>query len=263
MTCFPLPPLATPPTGKVVNEVGLSPGENSWIRPRLGYAARDAASWDGFVAPVCGLDPWSVALELLYAAGAMAAAADRRMQTPACQSERPPNSPKTARATPEEARSYTLKQTCFYTTTGRVSPRLHSVTVGGSRTLDAATVSAMRAAAPGHVHGDRVLQNQSISAYRAQRSSLVRRRRRLGRSLRHASLKQYAGAGGDVGREILWSRQYLGERSSKKYQVALQRLAPAARRASPPRRCGGHAGVRPSHIRVVTARPRGGTRRRR
>ena len=96
MTCFPLPPLATPPTGKVVNEVGLSPGENSWIRPRLGYAARDAASWDGFVAPVCGLDPWSVALELLYAAGAMAAAADRRMQTPACQSVetlQPENSP--------------------------------------------------------------------------------------------------------------------------------------------------------------------------
>ena len=144
-----------------------------------------------------------------------------------------------------------------------MSPRLHSVTVGGSRTLDAATVSAMRAAAPGHVHGDRVLQNQSIRAYRAQRSSRVRRRRRLGRSLRRVSLKQYAGAGGDVGREILWSRQYLGERSSKKYQVALQRPAPAARRASPPRRCGGHAGVRPSHIRVVTARPRGGTRRRR
>ena len=44
-----------------------------------------------------------------------------------------------------------------------MSPRLHSVTVGGSRTLDAATVSAMRAAAPGHVHGDRVLQNQSIA----------------------------------------------------------------------------------------------------
>lgn len=144
-----------------------------------------------------------------------------------------------------------------------MSPRLHSVTVGGSRTLDATTVSAMRAAAPGHVHGDRVLQNQSIRAYRAQRSSRVRRRRRLGRSLRHASLKQYAGAGGDVGHEILWSRQYLGEHSSKKYQVALQRPAPAARRASPPRRCGGHAGVRPSHIRVVTARPRGGTRRRR
>ena len=55
------------------------------IRPRLGYAARDAA-WDGSVAPVCELDPWSVALESLYAAGAMAAAADRRMQTPACQS---------------------------------------------------------------------------------------------------------------------------------------------------------------------------------
>ena len=77
-----------------------------------------------------------------------------------------------------------------------MSPRLHSVTVGGSRTLDAATVSAMRAAAPGHVHGDRVLQNQSIRAYRAQRSSRVRRRRRLGRSLRRVSLKQYAGAGG-------------------------------------------------------------------
>ena len=86
MTCFPLPRLATPPPGKVVNEVGLSPGENWLIRPRLGYAARDAASWGGFVAPVCGLDPWSVALELLYAAGPMAAAADRRMQTPACQS---------------------------------------------------------------------------------------------------------------------------------------------------------------------------------
>ena len=114
---FPSPPLATPPSGKVVNEVGLPPGENWWIRPRLGYAARDAASWGGFVAPVCGLDPWSVALELLYAAGPMAAAADRRMQTPACQSERPPNSPKTARTTLEGARSYDIK-TCFYTTTG-------------------------------------------------------------------------------------------------------------------------------------------------
>ena len=143
-----------------------------------------------------------------------------------------------------------------------MSPRLHSVTVGGSRTLDAATVSAMRAAAPGHVHGHSVLQNQSISAYRAQRSSLVRRRRRLGRSLRHASLKQYAGAGGDVGREILWSRQYLGERSSKKYQVALQRPAPAARRASHR----ADAAATPASacpIRVVTALPRGGARRRR
>ena len=87
-----------------MNEVGLSPGENSWIRPRLGYAARDAA-WDGSVAPVCELDPWSVALESLYAAGAMAAAADRRMQTPACQSVETFHSPKTARATPEEAHS--------------------------------------------------------------------------------------------------------------------------------------------------------------
>ena len=58
-----------------------------------------------FVAPVCGLDPWSVALESLYAAGAMAAAADRRMQTPACQSVETFHSPKTARATPEEAHS--------------------------------------------------------------------------------------------------------------------------------------------------------------
>lgn len=79
------------------------------IRPRLGYAARDAA-WDGSVAPVCEFDPWSVALESLYAAGAMAAAADRRMQTPTCQSS---NSPKTAWATPEEARTYTLKQLVF------------------------------------------------------------------------------------------------------------------------------------------------------
>ena len=141
-----------------------------------------------------------------------------------------------------------------------MSPRLHSVTVGGSRTLDAATVSAMRAAAPGHVHGDRVLQNQSIArtgtTFSTVPASTTPRQLALVRFVKAIRRR-------DVGREILCSRQYLGERSSKKYQVALQRPAPAARRASPPRRCGGHAGVRPSHIRVVTARPRGGTRRRR
>ena len=140
------------------------------IRPRLGYAARDAASWDGFVAPVCGLDPWSVALESLYAAGAMAAAADRRMQTPACQSvETFLHSPENSPATAEEARSYDIK-TCFYTTTGLSESPFALCYRRRIFEPYAATVSAMRAAAPGHVHGDRVLQNQSISAYRAQRS---------------------------------------------------------------------------------------------
>ena len=57
-----------------------------------------------------------------------------------------------------------------------------------------------------------------VNEPRGSSASTGRRRRRLGRSHRHASLEQHGGAGGDVGRKIRWSRHFsLREDSSTKY----------------------------------------------
>ena len=213
-----------------MNEVGLSPGENSWIRPRLGYAARDAASGGSFVAPVCGLDPWSVALELLYAAGAMAAAADRRMQTPACQSvETFLHSPENSPATAEEARSYDIK-TCFYTTTGlSESPfaLCYRRRISNPRRRD--RLRNARGGPGPRPRGPRAPKS-IYRAYRAQRSPRFQRRRRLVSSPWYVSLKQYAGATSDAKFYAAASTSESARPKSTRWHFSDQRLPHGERR---------------------------------
>jgi hypothetical protein len=83
------------------------------------------------------------------------------------------------------------------------------------------------------------LTTTSKRTARGSSASTGRRRRRLGRSHRHASLEQRGGAGGDAGRLIRWSRNFSREstrRRSTRLHTATSACFTASIAVAPSRR---------------------------